>query len=174
MCLGGGAWQRLEAGLVSLSFSRSQPSHGRIESTMQWPVIIWLSPGVEVKNQNSRRWFVVTTCIQETRKCGQWSAGVSGSTLWSSNKWWARRGGLGGIRCLLQSEVGQRISSSQASHCKVEWSIFCCSFSLGEIDVLVSLHQYLSIAREGGTSWTSVPTTYPITDLTESEVCDVE
>ena len=43
--------------------------------------------------------------------------------------------------------------------------IFCCSFFLREINVPVSLHQHLSIARAGGRSWISVlTTTYPITD----------
>ena len=44
-----------------------------------------------MKNQNSRRWVVVTICIQVTR---QW--GVAGDG----------RGELGGLRCLFQSEVG--------------------------------------------------------------------
>ena len=30
-----------------------------------------------------------------------------------SNKWWGRRGRLGGLRCLLQSEVGQLTVADQ-------------------------------------------------------------
>ena len=111
MWSGGGAWPRLESGLVSLSFSRSQPSaepwedreHDAVaDYHLEWR---WRTRIVEggLLLHLVFRWQGSVVSLQVNIVV----------VVWSPNKFWGRRGEIGGLRCLLQSELGQLTVANQ-------------------------------------------------------------